>query len=317
MDISQNKFSNHKETSQNEQKKWISSIIDLGCHSSIAKGCLTSRAAVTRRVACSRSRQKHLKTLEEDSYLSQLHVRWLEYTITDPSLAASVLPLTAYLCACEEEYALINPPREPTSVVFFSITMNPANPRRKPPAFKPPQPIHGGSQSTSKQAVPAKRTASSTAASTAKRPAAVASKGKAPVRAAAIPIASQEDSEPGEEEEDESENENENEDEDEDEEDGDMESPKTRAEPVEDIKPAIPQKLLAKLIHDNFEDQDVKIGKEAMTVVGEYMKTFVREALARANHEMNENGDLLSDGFLQVSQPPATTCMFDDVQSLT
>lgn len=45
----------------------------------------------------------------------------------------------------------------------------------------------------------------------------------------------------------------------------------------------------------------MRIGKEAMAVVGKYMETFVREALARAAFEREEvDGGGIGDGFLQV-----------------
>jgi hypothetical protein len=66
----------------------------------------------------------------------------------------------------------------------------------------------------------------------------------------------------------------------------------------------IPPKLLTRLLYEGFEDKDMKIGKEAMLVVGKYMETFVREALARAAFERQEGdaekGSGEGDGFLQV-----------------
>jgi len=64
----------------------------------------------------------------------------------------------------------------------------------------------------------------------------------------------------------------------------------------------IPPKLLTRLLYEGFEDKDMKIGKEAMGVVGKYVETFVREAVARAVFERkdDEDGDELGDGFLQV-----------------
>jgi hypothetical protein len=76
--------------------------------------------------------------------------------------------------------------------------------------------------------------------------------------------------------------------------------------PIDEAAP-IPPKLLTRLLYDGFEDKDVKIGKEAMLVVGKYIDTFVREALARAVFERNEQegegGNGTGDGFLQVSPP--------------
>ncbi|KAF2143443.1 uncharacterized protein K452DRAFT_297179 [Aplosporella prunicola CBS 121167] len=69
------------------------------------------------------------------------------------------------------------------------------------------------------------------------------------------------------------------------------------------VAPPIPAKLLNKLLHEGFEDEEMRIGREAMAVAGKYVETFVREALARAmferrdvESEMGERGD----GFLQV-----------------
>lgn len=64
----------------------------------------------------------------------------------------------------------------------------------------------------------------------------------------------------------------------------------------------IPPKLLTRILWEGFEDKDMKIGKEAMSVVGKYVETFVREAVARAIFERGGVGgeDELGDGFLQV-----------------
>jgi hypothetical protein len=71
-----------------------------------------------------------------------------------------------------------------------------------------------------------------------------------------------------------------------------------------DDGPAIPQKLVTRLLYEGFEDKNMKIGREAMAVVGKYMETFVREALARAVYEREEAeaevGKGTGDGFLQV-----------------
>lgn len=81
----------------------------------------------------------------------------------------------------------------------------------------------------------------------------------------------------------------------------------TRAAPTdvqEEEKPAIPPKLLARLLYEGFEDKNMRIGKEAMAVVSKYIETFAREAIARAAFERQdaeaEGG--MSDGFLQVSR---------------
>ncbi|KAF3039382.1 hypothetical protein E8E12_007507 [Didymella heteroderae] len=64
----------------------------------------------------------------------------------------------------------------------------------------------------------------------------------------------------------------------------------------------IPAPLLARLLHENFEDTNTQIQKGAMTLTGRYMEIFVREALARAKHERGKSArnDGISDGFLQV-----------------
>lgn len=71
----------------------------------------------------------------------------------------------------------------------------------------------------------------------------------------------------------------------------------------ESALPPIPQKLLTRLLYEGFENKDVRIGKEAMEVVGKYVETFVREALARAALEREDKdraGGGRGDGFLQV-----------------
>ncbi|KAF9695447.1 hypothetical protein EKO04_006539 [Ascochyta lentis] len=83
----------------------------------------------------------------------------------------------------------------------------------------------------------------------------------------------------------------------------DVPAPKsTRAvEPLTTAHP-IPAPLLARLLHENFEDPNTQIQKGAMTLTGRYMEIFVREALARAKHERarSARNDGILDGFLQV-----------------
>ncbi|EOD47045.1 putative cenp-s complex centromere protein x protein [Neofusicoccum parvum UCRNP2] len=75
-------------------------------------------------------------------------------------------------------------------------------------------------------------------------------------------------------------------------------------DPIEsDDQPPIPTKLLNRLLHEGFEDEDMRIGKEAMAVASKYVETFVREALARAIYEREEADRKeggAGDGFLQV-----------------
>lgn len=72
--------------------------------------------------------------------------------------------------------------------------------------------------------------------------------------------------------------------------------------------PAIPGKLLTRLLHHNFQNEKTKIAKDANEVVAKYIDVFVREALARAAYERAEvggNGRSVGDGFLEVcSFPP-------------
>ena len=77
--------------------------------------------------------------------------------------------------------------------------------------------------------------------------------------------------------------------------------PTRTVEPLTTAHP-IPAPLLARLLHENFEDQSTQIQKGAMTLTGRYMEIFVREALARAKHERarSARNDGISDGFLQV-----------------
>ncbi|KAK0658252.1 hypothetical protein DIS24_g4920 [Lasiodiplodia hormozganensis] len=68
-------------------------------------------------------------------------------------------------------------------------------------------------------------------------------------------------------------------------------------------QPPIPPKLLNRLLHEGFQDEEMRIGKEAMAVANKYVETFVREALARAMYEREEadrDEGGAGDGFLQV-----------------
>ncbi|KAL1650683.1 hypothetical protein SLS58_000801 [Diplodia intermedia] len=68
-------------------------------------------------------------------------------------------------------------------------------------------------------------------------------------------------------------------------------------------QPPIPPKLLNRLLHEGFQDEEMRIGKEAMAVASKYVETFVREALARAMYERDEaerEEGGAGDGFLQV-----------------
>ena len=78
-------------------------------------------------------------------------------------------------------------------------------------------------------------------------------------------------------------------------------------------KVTIPTKLLTTLLHHNFQDKEkTKIGKDASLVVGHYVDTFVREALARAVYERQEADRETEggrgDGFLEVSEYTRCDC---------
>lgn len=66
--------------------------------------------------------------------------------------------------------------------------------------------------------------------------------------------------------------------------------PTTTRVGTQDAPPTIPPALLTKLLHHHFQDDKIRIGKEANGVVGKYMETFVREAIARAAFERSEAG---------------------------
>jgi hypothetical protein len=76
---------------------------------------------------------------------------------------------------------------------------------------------------------------------------------------------------------------------------------------IESGEPAIPPKLLTKLLHHHFQNPKTKIAKDANEVAAKYIDIFVREALVRAAYERTEGnkdtGDgrpSMMDGFLEV-----------------
>ena len=77
-------------------------------------------------------------------------------------------------------------------------------------------------------------------------------------------------------------------------------APQARTTPTatHDAPPTIPPKLLTKLLHHHFADEKTRLSKDANAIVGKYMETFVREALARAAFERREvgGGDFLEVG---------------------
>lgn len=84
-----------------------------------------------------------------------------------------------------------------------------------------------------------------------------------------------------------------------------LETINTTALPLPPSESIIPPRLLQRLVYEGFEDKDMKIGREAMGVMGKYVETFLREAVARAHLERKEEmarkgGEEMEDGFLQV-----------------
>ena len=76
---------------------------------------------------------------------------------------------------------------------------------------------------------------------------------------------------------------------------------------TQDAPPTIPPALLTRLLHHHFQDDKVRIGKDAKGMVGKYMETFVREAIARAAFERSEaGGEGIGGHFLEVSG--STSC---------
>lgn len=77
---------------------------------------------------------------------------------------------------------------------------------------------------------------------------------------------------------------------------------------IQDPPPVIPPDLLTRLLHHHLEKKPsgaTKLGKDANALVGKYMETFVREAIARAAFErgLTEQETGTGDGFLEVRCP--------------
>lgn len=69
--------------------------------------------------------------------------------------------------------------------------------------------------------------------------------------------------------------------------------------------PAIPRKLLTRLLLHNFSNEKTRLAKDADGVVAKYVDVFVREAIARASLERAETNEAagtkgVADGFLEV-----------------
>ena len=80
-------------------------------------------------------------------------------------------------------------------------------------------------------------------------------------------------------------------------------SPDPGAEADEDVNvpPVMPEKLLTALLYSHFQQPETKIGREARGLVGKYVETFVREAVARAIVE--RKGAAGGGDFLEVCFP--------------
>lgn len=159
--------------------------------------------------------------------------------------------------------------------------MSPANskpaPKRKASAFKPPRPA--ASKTSKPAAAPRHKSAPS------KRPSFVASQASAS---------------------------DDDEDDDDDDTPSDTQLPDASGESdtpapssTQEPPPTIPPALLTKLLHHHFKDDKMRIGKEANGLVGKYLETFVREAIARAAFERSdaqgEGGGGVAGDFLEVS----------------
>jgi hypothetical protein len=73
----------------------------------------------------------------------------------------------------------------------------------------------------------------------------------------------------------------------------------------DDDVPTIPRPLLTRILFEGFQDKNVKIGKEAMSVVELYTRIFVKEAVARSKLATKEqaermNGRAAQGDWLQV-----------------
>lgn len=157
--------------------------------------------------------------------------------------------------------------------------------KRKGPQFNPPRPVKASAQN---------------AAATKRAPAGAAKQAASAARPSfqnATTIISSDEEGDGQDDE-------QNEDEDDDDLMEDAPAPTRNARPTAaaSMSTPIPAPLLARLLYENFEDQNTQIQKGAMNLTGKYMEIFVREALARAKNEreLSVKAGGISDGFLQV-----------------
>ncbi|KAF2197718.1 hypothetical protein GQ43DRAFT_443996 [Delitschia confertaspora ATCC 74209] len=164
---------------------------------------------------------------------------------------------------------------------------------RKGPGFKPPRPVKPAAQAARPSAKRASDTADARAGASKKAATAGLS-----FQAAATLISSDSELE------DEESPQNTDLDEDMVDELSPQRAPATTAayHPEEQTTAPIPLPLLARLLHEGFDDKGMKMQQGALELAGKYMETFVREAIARAQFERGDadKGGAIQDGFLQV-----------------
>jgi len=157
--------------------------------------------------------------------------------------------------------------------------------RRKGPQFNPPRPVKEAAEpATSKRAPPATSKKSN---ATTTRP------GFQP----AATIISSDDDEENLEDED-----LEDDEQDDLNSDDSLHDAPRRPQASQSSLPPVPGPLLARLLHENFDNKGTQIQKGAMELVGSYVDIFVREAFARTRLERDsavKKGGI-ADGFLQV-----------------
>lgn len=60
--------------------------------------------------------------------------------------------------------------------------------------------------------------------------------------------------------------------------------------------PLLPSALITRLLHEAFDDKNIKIGKDANALTARYLDLFVREAVARANEVAKERKEAREAG---------------------
>lgn len=63
--------------------------------------------------------------------------------------------------------------------------------------------------------------------------------------------------------------------------------------------PLLPSPLVTRLLHESFDDKNVKVGKDANALVARYLDLFVREAVARATEVAKERKEAREAGGLE------------------